>query len=52
MRLVLGLFGERQPCTTDRLRQWREYSQTAGLEPGKPLTATPRITTVRHNTDG
>jgi hypothetical protein len=52
MRLVLGLFGERQPRTTDRLRQWREYSQTAGLEPGKPLTATPRITTVRHNTDG
>lgn len=51
MRLVLGLFGERQPLTTDRLRRWREYPQTAGLEPGKPLTAAPPVTTVRHNTD-
>jgi hypothetical protein len=51
MRLVLGLFGERQPRTTDHLRQWREYSQTAGLEPSQPLNPNPRITRVRHNTD-
>jgi len=51
MRLVLGLFGERQPRSADHLRQWREFSQTAGLEPGKPLTAAPRITEVHHTGD-
>ncbi|MDX2649744.1 hypothetical protein PV341_40505 [Streptomyces sp. PA03-1a] len=50
--LVLGLFGERQPRTSNHLRTWREYSQTAALDPrGKPLTATPHITRVRHNRD-
>ncbi|WP_240981852.1 MULTISPECIES: hypothetical protein [unclassified Streptomyces] len=31
MRIVLGVFGERQPRSNDHLRTWREYSQTALL---------------------
>jgi hypothetical protein len=48
MRLVVGLFGERQPRSTDRLRTWREFSQTAGLQPQGHLESTPFITKVRH----
>ncbi|MGW4379620.1 hypothetical protein [Kitasatospora sp. NPDC004531] len=47
MRLVLGLFGERQPRSTDRLRNWCEFSQTAGLQPQGHLDSTPLITKVR-----
>ncbi|WP_430379399.1 NACHT domain-containing protein [Streptomyces sp. B1-3] len=46
--LVLGLFGERQPRTTD-LTQWREYSQTAGLQPGHGPTVQEQLTCIRVN---
>ncbi|MFJ8010589.1 NACHT domain-containing protein [Streptomyces fagopyri] len=49
--VVLGLFGERQPRTTD-LTQWREYSQTAGLRPDHELTIQKQLTRIKinHNT--
>ncbi|MFJ8719463.1 hypothetical protein ACIRD9_40910 [Streptomyces violaceus] len=46
--LVLGLFGERQPRTTS-LTQWREYSQTAGLQPGQELTVQEQLTRIKIN---
>lgn len=46
--LVLGLFGERQPRTTS-LTHWREYSQTAGLQPGQELTVQDQLTRIKIN---
>ncbi|UUU45183.1 hypothetical protein [Streptomyces sp. NBC_00162] len=50
MRLVLGMFGERQPRTSDRLRTWREYSQTALLPLSVgDLAPSQLITWIRRN---
>ncbi|MER6562093.1 hypothetical protein ABT300_31015 [Streptomyces sp. NPDC001027] len=46
--LILGLFGERQPRTAD-LTQWREYSQTAGLQPGHEPTVQEHLTRIKVN---
>jgi hypothetical protein len=46
--LILGLFGERQPRTTD-LTRWREYSQTAGLQPGHEPTVQEQLTRIKIN---
>jgi hypothetical protein len=46
--LILGLFGERQPRTTE-LTRWREYSQTAGLQPGHEPTAQEQLTRLKVN---
>ncbi|MEO3753638.1 hypothetical protein [Streptomyces sp. B6B3] len=46
--LIIGLFGERQPRTTD-LIQWREYSQTAGLQPGLELATQQQLTHLKIN---
>ncbi|QEU83463.1 NACHT domain-containing protein [Streptomyces viridosporus] len=46
--LILGLFGERQPRTTD-LTQWREYSQTVGLRPGHEPAVQQQLTRVKTN---
>lgn len=46
--LILGLFGERQPRTTD-LTRWREYSQTAGLQSGHEQTIQKQLTRIKVN---
>ncbi|MFD0009187.1 hypothetical protein ACFVJ4_43610 [Streptomyces sp. NPDC127178] len=46
--LILGLFGERQPRTTE-LTRWREYSQTAGLQPGHEPAAQVQLTRLKVN---
>ncbi|WP_406165179.1 hypothetical protein OIE52_00865 [Streptomyces canus] len=46
--VILGLFGERQPRTTG-LTRWREYSQTAGLQPGNEPTTQEQLTRIRVN---
>ncbi|MFJ6480052.1 hypothetical protein ACIQK6_07940 [Streptomyces sp. NPDC091682] len=50
MRIVLGMFGERQPRSSDHLRTWREYSQTAllTLDTGG-LAASRLLSKVRRN---
>ncbi|MDX3524822.1 hypothetical protein [Streptomyces scabiei] len=47
--LIVGLFGERRPRTTDHLTQWREYSQTAGLQPGHAQTVQKPLTRIKVN---
>ncbi|MEU7011857.1 hypothetical protein [Streptomyces sp. NPDC046332] len=48
MGLILGVFGERQPRTSNHLRAWREFSQTALLSSGaQPLVPAPLITQLR-----
>ncbi|MFE7029130.1 NACHT domain-containing protein [Streptomyces sp. NPDC057621] len=46
--VILGLFGERQPRTTD-LTRWREYSQTASLQPGHEQTIQKQLTRLKVN---
>ncbi|MFE1907378.1 NACHT domain-containing protein [Streptomyces gardneri] len=46
--LIQGLFGERRPRTTE-FTHWREFSQTAGLEPGHEPTVQEQLTRIRGN---
>ncbi|MGW8569833.1 hypothetical protein [Streptomyces niveus] len=46
--LIQGLFGERQPRATE-LTRWREYSQTAGLQPGHEPAVQQQLTRIKIN---